>query len=127
ASTAAAWSFADLFLDKGAGAVVTMQGDIPAIAGVAFTEAFYGALVTHHDVDVAAQLGRHAVFGVSDAPQVWSIPTVTLRATPSAVLGTPESRPAPTPLPLVAVIAEAIGYVDRAPERRSVWHRVVPD
>src|SRR4051794_23674036 len=92
-SSDAAWGFSDLFLDKGAGAVVTMQGDIPAEAGVAFTEVFYKQLAARKPVDVAAQQGRRAVFGVSEEPEVWALPTLTLHAAASDVLRTRQVRP----------------------------------
>jgi hypothetical protein len=125
AATEAAWGFAELFLDKGVGAVVTMQGDIPAVEAVAFTEAFYTALAAREPVDVATHQGRLAVYDETDSPRVWSIPTLSLGAPPESILGTPEPRPASSRLE--AVVVEAVGYVDRATERRRVWTRAAPD
>ncbi len=121
----AAWGFTETFLDKGVGAVVTMQGDIPSAEGVAFTQRFYEELAAGSAVDVAAREGRRAVFKLNESGDVWSIPTVTLGAVPEAVLATPQPRQPPTRLQALA--AQAVGWVDRAPERRRVWTRAVPD
>jgi hypothetical protein len=125
AAADAAWGFTELFLDKGAGAVVSMQGDIPAKAGIAFTEAFYARLAAGQHPDVAAQEGRREAFAVSEAAEVWSLPTLTLRAQACDVLATRSGRPAPARL--AAVTEESVTCVDRAPERRRLWDRAVPE
>jgi hypothetical protein len=121
----AAWNFAELFEDKGAGAVVTMQGDIPADAAVAFTEVFYTQLAAHAPVDVAAQEGRRAILHVSHSASVWSIPTLTQSAPPDRVLAIREHRK--PPLRLEAVVTDAVTWVDRSTERRRLWTRASPE
>jgi hypothetical protein len=120
----AAWSFTDLFLDKGAGAVVTMQGDIPDKAGVAFTEAFYGEIATGKPIDAATCAGRRVVYKGSRRPEHWAIPTLTLRSTPESVLAIPEPRPVSPKMQYV--VDEAVKCVDRASERRHVWTTATP-
>jgi CHAT domain-containing protein/AAA ATPase-like protein len=129
---AASWTFTEAFLNRGCGAVVTMQGNIASEAAVPFSAAFYRAVAAGEGVDVAAARGREAA---SDARRVakddrsWAMPSLHLRVRSDCVLPVrlavnadlvrqPPYRDAYEPV---------VCHVDRTKERWELLRRLAPE
>lgn len=122
----AVWTFADTFLDRHSGAVVTMQGDIPSEAAIAFASGFYAALADGKPIDLAASAGRHGASGSSDEdPAVWGLPSLVVARPPEEVLPMAAERSANPRVAKEQV--HAAGLVDHASERRNLWYRAAPE
>jgi hypothetical protein len=115
-------SLAQAFLDAGSAAVLGMQGDIAGDQAVAFSKAFYKALIKdgEHALDAAVLSARRAMSAarlnanvVDDAD--WSYPVLTLRALPHQVLPSP---PGPSDTTL------ALRFVARVAQRWQV-HKAI--
>jgi hypothetical protein len=126
------WTFADAFLRRGCGAVVTMQGNIPSTAAVPFSAAFYQAIAAGAGVDVAAARGREAAYDARKGERddrSWAMPSLQLRARSERVL--------PVALAVTANLVqqppyrdayEPVGvHVDRTKERWQLLRSLVPN
>lgn len=81
------WGIAEALAELGVLAVVSMQGDIPSAASVAFTAAFYESLGHGQAVDAAVSAGRHAVQAETDLERRdWALPSLTVWARPERIL-----------------------------------------
>ena len=113
---------ADALLDKGASAVVAMQGDIAPDPAACFTEHLYAALGGPAPVplDFAVAQARAAVGRLDVEPRDWVLPRLTLRADPAILLHQPQQV---LPADLIRAhpgFGEVMRMVDRSSQRRLV-------
>jgi hypothetical protein len=111
------------FLDGGASAVVTMQGDVAVPASVAFTREMYAALAKGDPVDVAMTTARFRTQWDRPAFQDrdWALPVLTVTAEPAEVLRTVRVRDPRETLRDAADQDMIRGIVDRSDARREIW------
>jgi hypothetical protein len=122
-----AWTFADAFINRGAAAVVTMQGDIPSDGAAEFSRALYGELSRGTAVDVAVAVGRRAVsdhLATQDPgdERSWALPCMEVAADPDRILPVRTQQQDEARLrTLSGEFADVASYVDRSAERRLLW------
>lgn len=129
-----AWTFSDAFVELGAAAVVTMQGDIPSSASIVFTSEFYRRLVSGEAVDAAAAQARLQVFLAMKEKEKqnsrsWAMPSLRVATDPDRVLPVRECL-SPAELnvqPFVGAFGEVSVYLDRSTERRQLLRRLDAD
>ncbi|PWW25194.1 CHAT domain-containing protein [Geodermatophilus normandii] len=125
-------TFTRALLERGSAAVVSMQGDIPAVGAVEFSRRFYSDLAAGRGVDVAAATGRRAIDSILriDADdRCWALPSLTVAVHPDDVLPvkvqpgdlTRVGRP-----PYLRHFKGLTGHVDQSTERRRFWRSVDP-
>jgi hypothetical protein len=129
----ASWTFADAFVDRGAAAVVAMQGDITSAAATQFSRTFYAELAKGVAIDVATALARRAVddaVRTDNDERSWALPFLAVAADPDRILPVKvalddEERVAGPPFS--KVFAPVGSYVDRSSERRQLWRVLDPE
>jgi hypothetical protein len=127
-----AWTFSEAFLELGSAAVLTMQGNIPSPASIAFTSRFYGDLVAGKAIDAAAARARLHVSDVMRERQdnnSWALPSLLVAADPDRVLPVAECL-SPAELispPYLTAFGDVSRYLDRSSERRKVLRELESD
>ena len=127
----AAWSAVDGFVQRGAAAVIAMQGDVDAVSAVAFSRTLYEQLEQGEAIDAAVAEARYAVSanyvtGKTDEVS-WVFPTLTVQADPDLLLPIGRSEDDPLAAPPYAEAALRVAHcVDRAVERRVLWSTIDP-
>ncbi|WP_054048517.1 CHAT domain-containing protein [Alloactinosynnema sp. L-07] len=118
----------DVFLRRGALAVVGMHGDIVGDAASTFGGALYRAVAGEHEIDEAVTLARRAVQSTEDDRRDWFLPVLTCRAAPSTVLATSCMLSAADAGGVTQKLAPQVSdFVDRAVERRLFARDIDPD
>lgn len=131
---ASSWTFTDAFIQLGSAAVVTMQGDIPSRASVAFTSTFYRDLVVGTPIDMAAARARLQISmemrgRQNDEDRCWALPSLSVVTDPDRVLPVRASisqAELDVP-PYDTAFSEVSGYLDRSMERRLLLRSLDPE
>lgn len=123
------WGVVGGFLDLGAAAVVSMQGDVESRSAIRASGELYTALTAGQAVDAAVASARSKLqpypeFRVGD----WALPTLTVRAEPEQILHLPASADADSALRAWGERFDNLRwFVDRSCERLEVWRRLDPE
>lgn len=123
------WSLAEASADATIPAVVCMQGLVDSVVAVMFSDAFYRALNTGHQVDVAVAIARRSIVRLLDLDhRDWALPVLHLRVAPAAVLPMTYalSEDERAELARVPEFAEVRGLVDRDQQRWDMWRTMDP-
>lgn len=113
------WQVADAFIERGALAVLAMQGDIEGGAAAAFSAGLYSSLLQDPAIDIAVAKGRQRAFAVGDGKRDFCLPTLTLACPPDRVLprrlgiGVPQ-------LDVVDMLLPRQPFIDRKGDRRAL-------
>jgi hypothetical protein len=132
APSASAWTFTDAFVNLRSAAVVTMQGDIPSSASIAFTSTFYRELISCEPIDVAAARARLEIeteMREHDDERSWALPSLYVATDPDRVLPV-RSRISPAQLempPYDSAFSEVPNFLDRSMERRTLLRSLDPE
>jgi predicted nucleotide-binding protein len=80
------WQVVDAFIQRGAYAVLAMQGDINSRAAATFNRGLYQALLEIPAIDVAVARGRRNALAAQPGRRDFCLPTLTLARPPDRVL-----------------------------------------
>jgi hypothetical protein len=118
----AAWGVAEAFLDNGAGAVVTMQGDVASDAAVVFSKGLYRSLVCGRSLPEAVATARNDMaFDQRLRPRDWALPVLTARVDPAGALTVVRKvEPGDAVRHEPKVFDDVRWMVDRSAERRRL-------
>jgi hypothetical protein len=119
------WQVADAFIQRGAYAVLAMQGDINGSAAATFSRGLYDALLENATLDVAVTRGRRRTLAAGSSRRDFGLPTLTLSRPPNRVLplrlGIDQDR-----LKIVDMLLPRRPFVDRKDHRRTLLERLDP-
>jgi CHAT domain len=119
------WQVADAFIQRGAYAVLAMQGDIDGSAAATFSRGLYDALLENATLDVAVARGRRRTLAAGSSRRDFGLPTLTLSRPPNRVLplrlGIDQDR-----LKIVDMLLPRRPFVDRKDHRRTLLERLDP-
>jgi hypothetical protein len=116
---AGTWQVADAFLQRGAHAVLAMQGDIDGHTAATFGAGLYQALLQDPAIDAAVAKGRQLALAVGSGRRDFCLPTLTLARPPDRVLprrlgiGQPQ-------LNIVDMLLPRQPFIDRKGDRRAL-------
>jgi CHAT domain len=123
------WAIADGFVNAGVPAVLGMQGDIRGDAAAIFATKLYEALAEQKPLDVAIAEARQGVSNnLGFDRRDWALASLLLSVLPEHLLPV-EFDVDPERLDLIRSdkdLRKFFDFVDRRPERRSVWKELNP-
>jgi hypothetical protein len=119
------WQVADAFIQRGAYAVLAMQGDIDGGAAATFSGGLYDALLENATLDVAVARGRRRALAAGSNRRDFGLPTLTLSRPPDRVLplrlGIGREQ-----LKIIDMLLPRRPFVDRKDDRRTLLEHLDP-